>query len=240
MQRNGIHYVQIANFYRAQLEGGQLGEGAKMPTETQICSLFNVSRITVRQAMSQLEQAGYITRMQGKGSFVRVKKTNMQLNHLQGFTEEMRAKGMAAESVLISASIEKCEQTAAKSLKIAPGAPVISIERLRLADHIPMAVEHVYIPFFHCPDLLQRDLSSSLYSILQNDYHYRIVSASQDIEAGIAPRSICDMLQVRPNIPSLIIKRISYMENDMPLEYVVSVYRSDRYTFHVEMLRDNG
>ena len=83
-------YSQIISYYQSLIESGKLTEGEKIPTEEAIGELFGVSRITVRQALDGLAQGGYIYKIQGKGSFVSAKKAGMQLNHLVGFSDEMR------------------------------------------------------------------------------------------------------------------------------------------------------
>lgn len=239
MQKTGTRYSQIVSYYLDLINRQLMCEGDKMPTEAEIGRLFNVSRITVRHAMEELAQSGYIVRMQGKGSFVRVKKTDMQLNHLRGFSEEMRMKGMEPSTVLRESSVIACGRVAAERLRIEPGTKIYLINRLRLADGTPMAVEQVHIPFFLCPGLTNHDLSGSLYRILSDQYRLRPHWASQDIEASIAGRSMADLLQMKAGSPALTIERISYLENDMPLEYVMSVYRGDRYSFHVDMRRNS-
>lgn len=236
MNRSGSRYSQIADYYSRLINENKLQNGEKMPTEEQICNLFQVSRITVRQAMAELAQAGYIERVQGKGSFVRIQKTDMQLNHLQGFSEEMKAKGKQASSRLILLERIGCDKKIAKRLRLAEGTPVVSIQRLRLADGEPVAVEHVFIPFHLCPQLLQWDGSGSLYYQL-NENGLQVHRATQDISAGFSPRAVCDLLSIKQTMPTLQIERVTYLENGTPMEYVQSAYRSDRYTFHVEMSR---
>ena len=94
-------YSQIISYYRSLIESGKLAEGDKMPTEETIGEIFGVSRITVRQALDGLAQSGYIYKIQGKGSFVAAKKAGMQLNHLIGFSDEMRSIGMEPSTSLI-------------------------------------------------------------------------------------------------------------------------------------------
>ena len=236
MNRSGSRYSQIADYYSRLINENKLQNGEKMPTEEQICNLFQVSRITVRQAMAELAQAGYIERVQGKGSFVRIQKTDMQLNHLQGFSEEMKAKGKQASSRLILLERIGCDKKIAKRLQLAEGTPVVSIQRLRLADGEPVAVEHVFIPFHLCPQLLQWDGSGSLYYQL-NENGLQVHRATQDISAGFSPRAVCDLLSIKQTMPTLQIERVTYLESGTPMEYVQSAYRSDRYTFHVEMSR---
>lgn len=236
MTRSGTRYSQIADYYSRLIDGKILKDGAKMPTESQVCELFQVSRITVRQAMSELAQAGYIERVQGKGSFVKVQKTNMQLNHLQGFSEEMKAKGKTPSTQPISLEVTPCDRDVATRLELEEDARVTSICRLRLADGEPVAVEHVFIPFYLCPQLAQWDGRGSLYHQLA-EYGLKVCRATQDISAGFTPRGVCDLLNIPPRTPTLQIERVTYLENNTPLEFVRSVYRSDRYTFHVEMSR---
>lgn len=236
MARNGTRYYQIAEYYRRMIDEKELAVEEQMPTEEQICTLFQVSRITARQAMGQLAQGGYIERVQGKGSYVKAKKVGMQLNRLQGFTEEMRAKGMTGSSRVLSVKVQPCGLKVAERLGIETGAQVISINRLRLADGEPMAVENVFIPFHLCPELARCDLNGSLYRIL-GEYGLRVATARQDITAGFSSKAICGLLQIKPSVPTLPIERITYLENGQPLECVFSAYRSDRYTFHVEMAR---
>ncbi len=212
--KKGTRYSQIAEYYRRMIDQKALAVGEKMPTENQICALFQVSRITVREAMNELVKDGYIERIQGKGSYVKAKRVGMQLNHLQGFSEEMRLKGMTASSQVLSVEVQPCKPKVAALLRIDEGAQVISINRLRL----------------------QRELNGSLYRLLA-EYGLRIARAQQDITSGFSPRPICELLQIKPTVPTLQIERITYLENGQPLECVFSAYRSDRYTFHVEMSR---
>ena len=214
--KKGTRYSQIAEYYRRMIDQKTLAVGEKMPTENQICALFQVSRITVREAMNELVKDGYIERIQGKGSYVKAKRVGMQLNHLQGFSEEMRLKGMTASSQVLSVEVQPCKPKVAALLRIDEGAQVISINRLRLADGEPMAVENVFIPFFLCPELAQRELNGSLYRLLA-EYGLRIARAQQDITSGFSPRPICELLQIKPTVPTLQIERITYLENGQPL-----------------------
>ena len=118
-----------------------------MPTEETIGETFGVSRITVRQALDGLAQSGYIYKIQGKGSFVAAKKAGMQLNHLIGFSDEMRSIGMEPSTSLISQSLEFPSEPVANALELDGTQKVYIISRLRCADAVPMAVETVYLPF---------------------------------------------------------------------------------------------
>ena len=139
-------------------------------------------------------------------------------------------------SQVLSVRVEPCEPKVAALLRLDEQTQVISINRLRLADGEPMAVENVFIPFHLCPGLVQRDLSGSLYRML-DEYGLRVAHAQQNIAAGFSPHAICELLKIKPNVPTLQIERVTYLEDGQPLECVFSAYRSDRYTFHVDMSR---
>jgi len=240
MQKGLARYAQIVQYYQTLIDEKKLHEGERLPTEQEIGLLFHVSRITVRQAMNEMEQAGYIRRIQGKGSFVRNEKLRLQLNRLQGFTEEMQEKGMTTGSEMISRTIERCKPDVAAFLKLDADARIISIERVRYADGIPMALEHVHIPFHLCPGLESEPIEGSLYNLLSGKYQLEPVRASQSIEAGPTNAQAAELLQVKAGAPALIISRTTFLADGTPLEYVVSVYRGDRYSFRVDMGRNPG
>lgn len=236
MAGNGTKYNKIADYYLHLIESKALADGDRLPSEAEMSLLFKASRITVRRAMEEIAKAGYLERIQGKGSFVRTLKRDLQLNHLEGFTEEMKAKGLTPTSGVISACIQPCEQNVADHLAIETGAQITLIKRLRLADDEPVAFERVFVPFHLYPELVHEDLSGSLYGLLA-DRGLKVSRASQNISAGFAPRAVCDLLKISQNAPTLNIERITYLDDGTPLEYVLSIYRSDRYTFHVDMSR---
>lgn len=236
MTGNGTKYAQIADYYRLLIDSKELRDGDRLPSEAEISALFKASRITVRRAMEELTQAGYIERIQGKGSFVRSLKQDMQLNHLRGFTEEMRAKGFNAASRVIDVSTTACEGKIAEHLKLDAGSYVTSIKRLRLVNNEPVSFEHVFVPFHLYPELPHEDLKNSLYTLLSRK-GLKVFRASQSISAGFAPQVICELLGISKKAPTLNIERVTYLEDGTPLEYVLSTYRGDRYTFHVDMSR---
>lgn len=230
-------YLQILKYFIGKIDNGDFKEGDKLPTEEEICNLFNVSRITVRQALNELAQGGYIVRRQGKGSFISLNKTKMQLNSLQSFSEEMLSKGLTPSTKLIS--VELCEPTIeiAEMLKIDLTIKLYSITRIRYANEVAMSLENVFVPFYLCPNIEKFDLTDSLYKIFSQHYNLSITRASQSIEAGLVDKKVAKLLEVKPLSQSLIIKRVTYLKDDTPFEYVKSVYRGDKYKFYVDLTK---
>ncbi len=226
-------YQQVMNYYQSLIESGQLIEGDKMPTEEEMCKLFNVSRITVRRALDGLTQEGYIYKLQGKGSYVTVKKTDMQLNRLQGFSEEMKSLGLEPSTILLSLEIKEPTESVAAELMIESNQKVYCIERLRCADGIPIAIEHVHIAFFRFPGLDRYDLTKSLYEILKYNYGCEKKKAVQCIKACSAPNDVANLLKIKPGKAVLQITRTTFEQDGIPFEYVKSIYRGDKYQFNV-------
>jgi len=226
-------YQQVMDYYQALIESGKLAEGEKMPTEDELCNLFNISRITVRRALDSLMQEGYIYKVQGKGSFVTVKKTDMQLNRLQGFSEEMRSLGLAPSTDLIHIETQSPTQMVANALGITLSQKIYCITRLRKADDIPIAIERVHIPFFRYPGLENFDLKNSLYDILLYNYDCKRSKAVQSIKACQASDEDAAYLGIKSGKAVLQITRTTFEQKGIPFEYVQSIYRGDKYQFNV-------
>lgn len=230
-------YIRISEYYKDLILNKTLQEGQKMPTEEEICKAFNTSRITARHALDILANNGLIVKIQGKGTFVSKKKVDMGLNILNGFSDEMRQKGKVPSTILLGINLIKANEAVATGLNISVDSQVYSIERIRCADGTPVAYEKVYLSFSMFPDIIKNDLTGSLYSVLQQQYNITVSYADQTLEAGLANQKLAEHLCVAVGSPVLNITRSTYSTNGVPFEYVLSVYRSDLYTFKVTMRR---
>jgi len=229
--------MQVMNYYIPLIKSGKLKEGDKMPTEEEICSLFNISRITVRRALDGLMQEGYIYKMQGKGSFVSTKKTGFQLDHLKGFTEEMRILGKKASSQIISLDILTPDEKIAEILNIDVTQKIYRLVRLRCADGLSIAIEKVHLPFYRFPTLNQEDLTLSLYDILKQNYGCESYNGDQGIRAGLASEKDAELLNIAKGTAVLHIDRTTYELDGTAFEYVESIYRGDKYQFNVTLTK---
>ena len=230
-------YMQIINYYAGIIEAGRLSEGDKMPTEEEIGELFKVSRITVRQALDGLCNSGYIYKLQGKGSFVATKKTDMQLNHLVGFSDEMRSQGLEPSTRLIKQEIITPSEAVAQALRIDTSQKIYVIARLRCADGVPMAVERVHLPFYRFAGIENMDLTRSLYELLRDHYGCESSKATQRIQAGYSGPKDTKLLEMKPGTPVLLFSRTTFELDGRPFEYVESIYRGDKYIFNVTLNR---
>lgn len=222
-------YRKLTRHLQEDIKAGRLPYQQKLPTEEQLTKQFGVSRITVRQALTWLEQNGYIHKIQGKGSFVTWQQTQMQLNILQGFSEEMRKMGLQPSTKLVEVGLTGADETVAAQLQLPPGASVYRLVRLRLASGVPMCVEALHVSEALCPGLENQPLTGSVYSIFKNEYGHRLQYADQEMEAGRAGAKDAAQLGIGVGVPILLTRRTTFLQDGRPLEYVQSAYRGDRY-----------
>ncbi|HLN60177.1 MAG TPA: GntR family transcriptional regulator [Symbiobacteriaceae bacterium] len=231
-------YYQIKTRLLESIETGQLKPGDQVPSERELTTHFSVSRMTARQALTELENQGYLYRLQGKGTFVATPKLDQPLAGLTSFTEDMRRRGLEPGAQVLSAEEVPAGRKAARALGLSETAPVFRLERLRLAGGDPMALEIAHVPAALVPGLAQEGtLERSLYGLLRERYGIRLVRATQSLEAVAANEYEAQVLHVKEGTPLLLLERVSRDEQDRPVEFVRSLYRGDRYRFITELNR---
>ena len=231
-------YYQIKTRLLESIETGQLKPGDRVPSERELTTHFNVSRMTARQALTELENQGYLYRLQGKGTFVATPKLDQPLAGLTSFTEDMRRRGLEPGAQVLSAEEVPAGRKAARALGLSETALVFRLERLRLAGGDPMALEIAHVPAALVPGLAEEGaLERSLYGLLRERYGIRLVRATQSLEAVAANEYEAQVLHVKEGTPLLLLERVSRDEQDRPVEFVRSLYRGDRYRFITELNR---
>jgi len=225
-------YLQLKDSLTTEITSGRYRSNQRLPSERELSERFKVSRMTVRQALLELVRDGAIYTRVGKGTFVAEPKIDQQLRALTGFSQDVRARGGKPASHVLEAKVVPAMLDVAAALRITPEAEVILLSRLRLADGVPLAVETAYLPFAMFPKLLHHDFGvESLYDVLEKEYKLSLTHAEQSIEAALAaPREI-ELLKLTPPAAVLKMQRLTLTGDGVPVEYVHSVYRGDRYKF---------
>lgn len=223
-------YFQIRQSLLDQIRSEELKPGDAVPSEQAISAQFGVSRMTVRQALKSLADLGVIYSRRGKGTFVADNKLEKSFRQVLSFTEEMTARGSAASSRVLRFRVEPADEAASESLGVPIGEKLNSLKRLRFADSVPMGIEWSRIPLRLCPDL-QKTLSpaGSLYQTLTQRYGIKVAVTDEVAEAGLADTEQAQLLRIPRRSPVLLFSRTSYVESGKAVEYVVSIYRGDRY-----------
>jgi GntR family transcriptional regulator len=208
-----------------------LPPGSAVPTERVLTAQLETSRTTVRRALSELVGEGRLVRRQGSGTYVAEPKILWPLQ-MTSFTEQASATGYVSSTRLLEAVRTKADDEIAGRLAVRPGASVYVIERLRLVDETPMAVETSHLSAARFPGLIaELRRTSSLYRALSETYDVEPVEAEETIETASASPREAELLEVDTGAPILVLGRHSFDAGGSPIEYVRSWYRGDRYTF---------
>jgi GntR family transcriptional regulator len=207
-----------------------LAPGSPVPTERDLAVELGTSRTTVRQALFELVAEGRLVRRQGSGTFVAEPKMTWPLQ-LASFTEQATANGLTASNQLLSAVRTSADNEVAGRLGVRVGAPAFRIERLRLADERPIALEVSHLSATRFPQLTRHlRRGSSLYAVLHEHYGVVAVRAEESIStAPAAPREAA-LLDTDTGAPMLVLGRHSFDGTGAPIEWVTSWYRGDRVT----------
>jgi GntR family transcriptional regulator len=223
-------YHQLKTAILREIQAGRWKPGERLPTEDALIARFHVSKITVRQALRELAQMGYIRRAQGRGTFVLHPPLEEGPRELTSFTGEMRGAGRVATSRVIDQDVVAAPADIASRLEIAAGAPVFRLQRLRLADGEPMGLQTAYIPMALVPEIDRLSfVDASLYEVLASRYSLRPAAAREAHRAVGVPDEAALLLQVPAGSPALSAERLTTLGDGRPLEYVHSIMRGDRY-----------
>ncbi|MFF0545451.1 GntR family transcriptional regulator [Nocardia thailandica] len=213
----------------------ELQPGDLMTSERNLMQDYGVSRITVREAIGQLVNEGYLVRVRGKGTFVAHRQMQSRL-HLASFSEEMRAQGHEPTTLVLAAERAPAPEPTLRALGLPGGSSAFHVRRLRLADGDPVSVDDGWFHPELLPDLIEHDLTGSLYQLTAQRYGRVIERAEQTVDAQAADPGVAELLDIRKGAPVLHFDRISF-SGDHAVEHTESWYRSDRYRLQMEVGR---
>ncbi len=229
-------YYQIKEDIINRIKSKEYVYDEKIPSENELKKIYNVSSITIKKALSDLVNEGYLYRIQGKGTFVAKPKISRYLN-LMSFTNELKEKGLKPTTKLIDISTLSNEFIA-EILGLSADDLIVRVCRLRLADNEPMAIQTSYIPQKLIPSLKTERFKNmtSLYELLEEA---GIVPSEASEEYSIkilTEKSTYTMLDQKKGSPAFFVKRITYTKDNLPFEYAESILRGDRYSLKVNLL----
>ncbi|GDY30296.1 hypothetical protein GTS_19290 [Gandjariella thermophila] len=216
-----------------------LGEGAALPAERELAERFGVSRVTLRQAVSELVLEGRLQRRHGSGTYVAPPKLVQPLS-LMSYTEGMRRQGVTPGHTAITVEELPADDGLAVDLRIEPGAPVVHLERVLLAGAERIGLESTYLSRQRFPTLVEEfDPADSLYACLQRRFGVTLGEARERLETVLATPREAMLIGTNPAMPMLLLHRVAYDVEGRPVERVRSLFRGDRFSF-VARLRAEG
>ena len=229
-------YFQIVQILREVIQDQEISAAQNevlFPSETDLVDHFQVNRGTIRHALETLEREGLIYREKGRGTFLQRRRVELDLAKLCSTTEDLLARGWSPASRLLSLSRMVPSPHIQRMLQIPDNEEVWQLNRLRLANDEPISLQWSYIPIRLAPDLAGRDLNGSLYYLLKNAYGLDMKTADQTIRARNATPEEARLLEIPAGEALFAIARVTFDALGKPLEHLDSLWRGDRYDFHV-------
>lgn len=229
-------YVQIQEYIAERILSGKMAPESKIPSERDLSLELEVSRMTVRRAITELVNEGLLVRRHGAGTFVSKPKMTCEARELINYQQAMRARNIFTTSQLLEFGEVAASRRLAEKLEIDLGQPLYRVVILRLANRAPVILERVFIPSARCPHLEEYDLEkTAVYDLLTTGYGANLTCVSQTIEAVAASETVADQLRVEEGFPLLLVSRIVFhSENGKPLMYSQDFLRSDTIRIHFD------
>lgn len=229
-QRGEARYQAIEAYLTEIIERSAPGD--PLPTEAELCERFSVSRMTVRQALQSLANAGLVDRRRGQGTFVASRPMHRRPGQFLSFTEEMARRGLTAGSALLSSETSRPTPQEVEDMDLAPGEQVLRIVRVRRANNVPIALEHAALRASLVPGLEADFEGGSLHQALL-DLGITATRAVGSISARLARSSETELLDLPPNAALLVEVRILFDQKGRVFERTETRYAADRYVIDV-------
>ncbi len=229
-------YLEIQNLLLQRIKNGDYQEGQLIPKEVDLAEQLNVSRPTVRHAIRNLVQGGYLERRKKRGTIVTQTKIKQQFTHvIESYNTEIQNNGLVAKTQVLNFSTEKANDEVAEALTIKPNTEVYKLVRLRSADNKPVVFVITYLPIAQLPDLQKIDFTHhSLYSELAKA-GLEITHVSRKIEVHPATEEEAQLLETDIKAPIFYFHTIGFTKDHRALEYSIASYRGDLNYFMVEI-----
>lgn len=237
----GPMYYQLKNIIIDMIENEEISEDECIPSEPKLMQTYNLSRTTVRKAIDELVNEGYLYKRQGKGTFVKGRGFEQGLIKLSGCSEDIRRYGLEPKPYVLKEYIEKPSKKVAKMLGISTKEDTFYMERVIYGDDIPINKNKSYIPYALVPGIEDVDFNKeSLYKVIEKDYGIVIKRAIRTVEAILASEEVALQLKVKEGAPVMLFKGQVYGEYrgmEVIVEYFEAIYRSDQFQFYIEQHR---
>ena len=228
---------EIRRRLQGMIERGTLHRGQKLAAERELAVAMGVSRSTLRQALGALEESGAIRRIPGRGggTYIATGKVERDLSRIVGVPMLLRDQGFTAGSRVVRIGVATAGDRAAEALGIGALDFVIALVRIRLADGVPISLEHAMFPAELVPGLPERDLGGSLYELLDAEYSLRPHEATEHIEVVSASSDEAAILSIEPGAPLISITRTTRDAEGVAFEYSHDLFRADRTRITVKV-----
>ena len=232
LPRNGFEplYYQIREDLRQKISANEYPPNSMIPSEAELCEIYDVSRITVRRAILDLVQEGLLVRGKGKGTFVSESYGWTTMSGVQSFTQQLLGLNMRPSAQPLSCKVHKADATLRKHLELEEGEEVVTVSRLRLTDSEPCMVEVMNFPYKRVPGLEKEDMGQSIYGILKGKYDTEVIYAKDILEPIIIGDYESKLLGLPTVTAGFRTYRIGYDAEHRPVEYSTHIIPGKKCT----------
>jgi GntR family transcriptional regulator len=229
-------YYWLQEILRHQIQQWEVGH--PLPSETELCRFYSVSRTTVRKAIDGLTHEGLVHRLQGKGTYVAHSKMKVQfVQRRMGFFDDMVARGFRVQSRTLEKGVVLPKEQVAAAMELEPQETVLRIVRLRFINDEPILLAETLLPYRLFPDLLNENLEDvSLYSLLATKYGVSIKTGTSWVDAGLATREEAELLNISIGSALLIVSECMRDDMGRAIEYGIARQRADRTQIELSIL----
>lgn len=231
-------YIRIRESIRERIKNGSLNRGEKLPPEEELAASFGVSRMTLRQSLSDLIEEGLLYRKHGVGTFVALQHFARDHSYLSNFFETSKKEGLDVDVQLLKVETIPARFQIAKALQLAEGDLVVCLKTLRIVEGNPVTIHEAYFSSNKFPDFINGDVLACSKNLLAfyESHGYKVRRGVQKLEARPAENDIAQTLKIEEGAPILYKKRVLYTEEGIPVEYLHCYNRGDLYsvTFNLQ------
>lgn len=229
-------YVQIAQSLLAQINSGDLLPEERLPSERDLSNRLQVSRMTIRAALRELDSKGLLVRRPGDGTYIAKPKIERHADKLVPFTDSMQSRGYRISSRLIVFEQRLADVSVARDLHIPVSTPVYYCQRVRLINNEPVLLENCTMPVDFFPNFGEFDLEKrSLYEIMESEYGVIPHHSEQSLEAVVATGFEAELLNIETGAALMLERRLGYDQHNRPFEHGNDFYRGDRFRFFTKI-----
>lgn len=236
-------YYQIAMDMKSRIAQREWDLNQRLPTEMELAEQYEVSRITLRQAMAELEKDGIIVKQRGRGTFIHAEPAPFvtKLNYLLVSDDQARENHSVTAKMLEQRVVTDLFPAVYEHLQLRPEEQALYVKRLFILNGCPVAIGRSHIPAYLVPGLEHKKLiNNSLSTTLRKEYHLKPLRVEDYIEAVRATQAECVLLKCTHDTPLILIEGTSYLENGEPLEYSCTLWAGDSVRFHLPLRLAGG
>ena len=233
-------YLQISAWLKELIQTGRYTEGDKLPSEIELSKTCDVNRNTLRQAIAELVTAGILRKEKGMGTFVSSLiplALKHKLKSISSFRDDLREIGINDDTNVLKKGIEDAKNHISKTLLLGANNRVVVVRRLRAGNDVPFIYEESHLPGDMFKQILDMDLTGSMYKLLSERFNIVLARCEQTIRAINLKGKIAKILELPENSAGIFMESVTFDENSIPVEVLYSYYRGDKYMFEVELGR---